>query len=232
MTYVTITIVGIFFFLNLPRVFMGGYEVGKMHLVLHCAEYKEDYHPQMWYYKVDNICRFLMVLNSSINFLIYCIGNEQFKVWSQQCYQLFPKHLKILVGNTERQFLKEFWLLWEAPISLQFSNEFLCIFRRSFAIFLEIGVVKGYVQKEILLNLPLWLLMKLKAMEQKCWLWKCRNVQEVSLYSLYCFVMNESGIIVQFVILFLILFPEGAEEIRHPVADGLVPIMDNECTPV
>ena len=47
----------------------------------------------------------------------------------------------------------------------------------------------------------------------------------------YC-VMNESGIIVQFVILFLILFSEGAEEIRHPVADGLVPIMDNECTPV
>ena len=94
MTYVTITIVGIFFFLNLPRVFMGGYEVGKMHLVLHCAEYKEDYHPQMWYYKVDNICRFLMVLNSSINFLIYCIGNEQFKVRSQQCYQLFAKHLK------------------------------------------------------------------------------------------------------------------------------------------
>ena len=44
--------------------------------------------------------------------------------------------------------------------------------------------------------------------------------------------MNESGFIVQFVILFLILFSEGDEEIRHPVADGLVPIMDNECTPV
>ena len=82
LTYVTITIVCIFFFLNLPRVFMGAYEVGKMYLVLHCAEYKEEYHPKMWYYKVDNICRFLMVVNSSINFLIYCIGNEQFKVRS------------------------------------------------------------------------------------------------------------------------------------------------------
>ena len=121
MTYVTITIVGIFFFLNLPRVFMGGYEVGKMHLVLHCAEYKEDYHPQMWYYKVDNICRFLMVLNSSINFLIYCIGNEQFKVWSQQCHQLFARHLKkITILHWLASLKDNFWMsfdfsLWERP---------------------------------------------------------------------------------------------------------------------
>ena len=76
----------------------------------------------------------------------------------------------------------------EGPISSQFPNEFLCIFRRSFEIYLEIGVAKDFVQKEFLLNLPLWLLMKLKAMEQKCWLWKCRTVQVVSLCSLYCFV--------------------------------------------
>ena len=118
----TITIVCIFFFLNLPRVFMGAYEVGKMYLVLHCAEYKEEYHPKMWYYKVDNICRFLMVVNSSINFLIYCIGNEQFKVRSQQCYQLL--HTKgayfalLQNGCHERGFLQRWGKLTSHNILL------------------------------------------------------------------------------------------------------------------
>ena len=80
LAYVTITIVGVFFILNIPRVFMGAYEVSKMYLVIHCAEYRTEYHPEMWYYRSDNVCRLFMVLNSSINFLIYCIGNDQFKV--------------------------------------------------------------------------------------------------------------------------------------------------------
>ena len=80
MAHITITIVGIFFILNIPRVYMGAYEVSQMHLVLHCTRYNSEWHPQMWYYRLDNISRFLMVLNSSINFLIYCIKNCQFKV--------------------------------------------------------------------------------------------------------------------------------------------------------
>ena len=80
MAHITITIVGIFFFLNIPRVFMGAYEVSQMHLVLHCTRYNSEWHPRMWYYRLDNISRFLMVLNSSTNFLIYCIKNSQFKV--------------------------------------------------------------------------------------------------------------------------------------------------------
>lgn len=38
MAHITITIVGIFFILNIPRVYMGAYEVSQMHLVLHVLD--------------------------------------------------------------------------------------------------------------------------------------------------------------------------------------------------
>ena len=104
MAHITITIVGIFFFLNIPRVFMGAYEVSQMHLVLHCTRYNSEWHPRMWYYRLDNISRFLMVLNSSINFLIYCIKNSQFKVPCkilQKIQYLVSKHAMSSVNDCE-----------------------------------------------------------------------------------------------------------------------------------
>ena len=117
MAHITITIVGIFFFLNIPRVFMGAYEVSQMHLVLHCTRYNSEWHPRMWYYRLDNISRFLMVLNSSINFLIYCIKNSQFKVPCkilQKLQYLVSKHAMLSVTDCEyRQQNKYFFFLQE-----------------------------------------------------------------------------------------------------------------------
>ena len=80
MAYVTFAIVGLFFCFNLPRVAVGGYEVSKTWLILHCVENKAEYMPHMTFYYWDTVSRLLMVINSSINFLIYCAGSDQFKV--------------------------------------------------------------------------------------------------------------------------------------------------------
>ncbi len=59
---------------------VGGYEVSQTWLILHCVDTKFDYLPNLTFYRWDAISRVLMVVNSSINFLIYCMGSQQFKV--------------------------------------------------------------------------------------------------------------------------------------------------------
>ena len=80
MAYITFAIVAIFFCFNLPRILVGGYEVSKTWLILHCVSLDAEYMPDLTFYRWDTISRLLMVINSSVNFLIYCTGSEQFKV--------------------------------------------------------------------------------------------------------------------------------------------------------
>ena len=80
MAYITFAIVALFFCLNMPRMILGSYEVSNTWLILRCVENKVKYLSTLEFYKWDSISRLLMVINSSINFLIYCMGSEQFKV--------------------------------------------------------------------------------------------------------------------------------------------------------
>ena len=80
MAYVTFAIVALFFCLNMPRMILGSYEVSQTWQILICVEHKLKYVNSLTFYRWDSISRLLMVINSSINFFIYVIGNEQFKV--------------------------------------------------------------------------------------------------------------------------------------------------------
>ena len=80
MAYVTFAIVGLFFCLNMPRFVLGSFEVSNTWLILRCVENKVKYLSTLTFYRWDCISRLLMVVNSSINFLIYCTGSDQFKV--------------------------------------------------------------------------------------------------------------------------------------------------------
>ncbi len=80
MTYVTFAIVVIFLCLNMPRMLVGGYEVSETWLILQCVEADYEYMPNLTFYEWDTVSRLLMVVNSAINFLIYCTGNQLFKV--------------------------------------------------------------------------------------------------------------------------------------------------------
>ena len=80
MAYVTFAIVGIFLSFNLPRIVVAGYEVSQTWLILHCVQNGSEYMPVLPFYYWDSISRLFMVINSSLNFLVYCTGSDQFKV--------------------------------------------------------------------------------------------------------------------------------------------------------
>ena len=108
MTYITFVIVGIFFCLNLPRILVGAYEVSNTWTILKCAENNFDYHESLLFYKWDTISRLLMVLNSSINFLIYCAGSEQFKVKNELIWKNAFVHPHNLFSSSFRMSSQKF----------------------------------------------------------------------------------------------------------------------------
>ena len=65
---------------NLQRIMVAGYEVSQTWLILHCVHNDSEYMPVLPFYYWDSISRLFMVVNSSINFLVYCTGSDQFKV--------------------------------------------------------------------------------------------------------------------------------------------------------
>ena len=55
------------------------HQVTTLNTVERCYEAGEDYHMPMVPIILDFIARFLVVLNSSINFVIYCVFGSQFR---------------------------------------------------------------------------------------------------------------------------------------------------------
>ena len=80
MAYLTFVIVTLFFVLNMPRILCAAYEVSNTWRILRCVEGGEKYLPHFLFYTFDQVSFLLMVISSSMNFLIYCTGSEQFKV--------------------------------------------------------------------------------------------------------------------------------------------------------
>ena len=98
MAYLTFAIVTLFFLLNLPRIALGGYEVSNTWLILRCVAKGSKYLSTLTFYRWDTISRLLMVINSSINFLIYCAGSQQFKVCTFS-FTFISSHRKVSFYN-------------------------------------------------------------------------------------------------------------------------------------
>jgi len=58
------------------------HEVLNTKLIITCIEAGRQYIPPIDFYKTDFIARMLLVINSAINFLIYCAVSSQFQVSS------------------------------------------------------------------------------------------------------------------------------------------------------
>ena len=111
MAYITFAIVALFFCLNMPRMILGSYEVSNTWLILRCVENKVKYLSTLEFYKWDSISRLLMVINSSINFLIYCMGSEQFKVSTKYMVKFKMRYFFIIemqFNSTEKNV--PFWV--------------------------------------------------------------------------------------------------------------------------
>ena len=79
-SYLAFGIVSTFLVLNSPRIVASSIEVYHSNVILNCIENSVRYVPSMNYYKLDFFARFFMVVNSAINFLIYCAVSTTFQV--------------------------------------------------------------------------------------------------------------------------------------------------------
>ena len=79
-TYMAISIITTFAVLNFPRFIATIIEVINTNLIIKCVENEVRYLPTIQFYRLDYFARMLMVLNSAINFLIYCAVSTPFKV--------------------------------------------------------------------------------------------------------------------------------------------------------
>ena len=79
-TYMAISIITSFAVLNFPRFIATIIEVVNTNLIIKCVENEVRYLPTISFYRLDYFARMLMVLNSAINFLIYCAVSTPFKV--------------------------------------------------------------------------------------------------------------------------------------------------------
>ena len=69
----------VFLILNTPRLILGLIEVTELNIVKKCYEHGQNYEVPKQTYILDFIARFLVILNSSVNFLIYCLAGSEFR---------------------------------------------------------------------------------------------------------------------------------------------------------
>ena len=110
-------IVCTFLLLNLPRIVASSIEVYHSNLILHCIKNEVRYVPSMNYYKLDFFARFFMVVNSAINFLIYCAVSSSFQVRKYEIY--FSNSLGYALCF--RIIFWVVWTEWDTPLPKQES---------------------------------------------------------------------------------------------------------------
>ncbi|TRY77341.1 hypothetical protein TCAL_10524 [Tigriopus californicus] len=71
-------IVAVFFICNLPRIFLHMYETSVMEKALECSRLRQRSFPA-WVWVMTSVSHLFLVINSSVNLLIYCLWNAQFR---------------------------------------------------------------------------------------------------------------------------------------------------------
>ena len=69
----------VFLILNTPRLILGMIEVTQLSTVEECYEHGLDYHVSKQTYILDFLARLAVILNSSVNFVIYCLVGSEFR---------------------------------------------------------------------------------------------------------------------------------------------------------
>ena len=67
-------------FVLLYRILAGAMEVFNTSVIIFCIEHRTKYIHSLNFFKMDFVARTFMLLNSAINFIVYCAVSESFKV--------------------------------------------------------------------------------------------------------------------------------------------------------
>ena len=89
----------VFLILNTPRLLLGLLEVTQLSKVEHCYQHDRDFHIRKETFLLDFIARFLVIINSSINFLSYCLAGSEFRKQLQSFFM--GKMTSTNTGNEE-----------------------------------------------------------------------------------------------------------------------------------
>ena len=79
MARIMMTIVAVFIVLSIPKVILALFEVSTIPNILECHERKCRYYVSSERWVADSVIRYLVMLNSSINFIIYCFLGSKFR---------------------------------------------------------------------------------------------------------------------------------------------------------
>ena len=79
MAKIMMTIVAVFILLSIPKVILALFEISTIPKILECHQRKCRYYVSSKRWVADSIIRYLVMLNSSINFIIYCFLGSKFR---------------------------------------------------------------------------------------------------------------------------------------------------------
>ena len=94
MAKIMMTIVTVFITLSIPRMVLAMYEVATIPRILECYRRNCHYYISSTRWVADSIVRYLVMLNSSTNFLIYCLYGSQFRTTLVSLFKFRQKNLE------------------------------------------------------------------------------------------------------------------------------------------
>ena len=94
-------IVTVFIILNIPKMVLALYEVSTIPDIIDCYERNCLYYLSSRRWVMDIVVRYLVMLNSSVNFIIYCFFGSRFRTSLKEIF--FPKEASVSVTIIERQ---------------------------------------------------------------------------------------------------------------------------------
>ena len=97
---IIMTVVSIFIILTIPKVSLALYEVTTIPDILECHSRKCRYYISSQRWMADSIIRYLVLLNSSLNFIIYCFIGTNFR-------QTLLKSVQTCCGRDSKQVINQ-----------------------------------------------------------------------------------------------------------------------------
>ena len=101
MFMVLLSIVIIFICCNTPRTIIDIWEFYHLENIVNCNESQSPFFPEKWIECLTHISHFTVILNSSINFLVYCVVGHNFRKQLLLSFGLKPRNLHFQQNLTD-----------------------------------------------------------------------------------------------------------------------------------